>query len=90
MSEEAEFWNDLKEIKRDKKRDNTASSTALLQRLGALFESKNNGAHLVVQSGHNVVDFWPSTGLWIVRGEKTKRRGVRKLEAFIRKNWGES
>lgn len=32
---------------------------------------------------HHEVDFWPGTGLWIVRGEQQRWRGVRKLLAFV-------
>ena len=42
------------------------------------------GAHLIVQAGAHTIDFWPSTGLWMVRKQKTRHGGVRKLIQFIK------
>lgn len=56
-----------------KRAGNRESSTSELQRLGVEFESKNDGAHLIVE---NVLDFWPGTGLWINRRTHKRGRGV--------------
>ncbi len=83
MSEMSEVFGSIRAESQQKRADNREASASLLTRAGAVFESKNAGAHLVVLSGPNVVDFWPGTGLWIVRGAQAKLRGVRKLIAFI-------
>lgn len=57
------------------------SSAAMLRGAGIPFESRNGGAHLIVAGRY---DFWPGTGLWMARGDKAKRRGVRKLIARIK------
>ena len=44
--------------------------------------------HLIVLAGAKEVDFWPGTGLWIVRGTKDKRRGVRKLIEYVERQRG--
>lgn len=87
MGDMGDVFNAWREQKQAKRANNTKQSTALLQRAGVIFDSLNGGAHLVVQAGPSIVDFWPSTGLWIVRGRKTeKRRGVRKLIDFVERS----
>lgn len=83
MSELGETFAAWAEVKREKRASNTVHSTALLTGAGVIFDRHNGGAHLVVMAGPHTVDFWPSTGLWIVRKQGTKRRGVRKLIAFV-------
>jgi hypothetical protein len=83
MSDTIEMFNGLKAYKKEKKAGNRAQSAEILSRSGCVFESKNGGAHLIVLAGADVVDFWPGTGLWIVRSTKQQRRGVRKLVDFV-------
>ena len=85
MSEMGEYFAAWREVKQAKRASNTEQSTAILQRSGVTFSSPNGGAHLIVLAGPHVVDFWPSTGLWIIRKAKTnaRRRGVRKLVEFV-------
>lgn len=82
MGDMGEVFNDLKQVKKEKRAANTQSSTEILKAEGFTFLSLNGGAHLVV-AGNGIVDFWPSTGLWIVRGGK-KGRGVKNLIKFIK------
>lgn len=56
-----------KEASRDKRASNTVRSTQILVDHGIKFESKNNGAHLIVTGLNGLIDFWPSTGKYIVR-----------------------
>jgi hypothetical protein len=79
MSEMGEYFSVMRDLKKEKRAANTMSSTELIKSAGVAFESNNSGAHLVVTCCHGVTDFWPSTGLWIVRGQKKKHRGVVKL-----------
>jgi hypothetical protein len=62
-----------------KRRSNTESSTSIIEGSGIPFESKNNGAHLIVAGRW---DYWPSTGLFIDRETKKKGRGVFNLLHF--------
>lgn len=84
MGDMAEIFNDLREIKREKRRSNTAQSTRLLQHHGIEFVSHNGGIHLMLTSGDQAIDYWPSTGLWWIRGTSNKRRGVKKLIAYMK------
>lgn len=81
MSEMAEIFNAMREVKAQKRKANTISSTEWLQREGISFVSNNGGVHLIVG---NEIDFWPSTGLWMVRHTRIKRRGVRSLINFLK------
>lgn len=69
---------DEREERRQKKASNQAFSTDLLRKSGFAFQVFNGGVHLRVEKD---VDFWPSTGLWMHKGEK--KRGVRKLIKFL-------
>ena len=79
------FWRDVKAASQAKRANNRKSSPELLQEAGIPFEWKNGGAHLIVRTdGGHVVDFWPGTGLWIMRGSTQRHGGVRKLIKFCK------
>lgn len=90
-----DIWDayaDLRKMRQEKRANNREQSAALLTRAGIFFEAKNDGAHLIVIGGPFVIDFWPGTGLWIVRGKaedlSRKKRGVRNLIAFVERARG--
>ena len=85
MSEIGDDFAAIKKIQQEKRADNRAQSADILRAAGIAFTSNNDGAHLIVTAGHAVVDFWPGTGLWIVRGNATQKRGVRNLLKHISK-----
>lgn len=66
----------------EKRESNREQSTARLTREGVVFESKNDGIHLIVEGR---VDYWPSTGRWIERANRRRHRGIKSLLAFLRK-----
>ena len=80
MSEMGEMWRDLKKLRQEKRADNRENSAGWLTREGIPFESRSDGAHLIVTPPHGpLIDFWPGTGKWIVRGAKKHHRGVASL-----------
>ena len=81
-SEISEAYKFLKERSKAKKLSNIESSTLMLLDKGYDVEIKNNGVHLIVDWNDKTIDFWPSTGKWIVRGGKTSR-GVKGLIKYI-------
>ena len=85
MSQElADEYRSMDAIKKAKKASNLEQSTNLLKLEGIDFESKNNGVHLIVTDFNgNLIDFWPSTGKWIVRNGKTSR-GIQNLIRYIK------
>jgi hypothetical protein len=56
----------------------------LLTAAGVKFEWSNGGAHLIVHAPDGrVIDFWPGTSKWTIRGEAEVRRGgVKKVLAL--------
>jgi len=76
MSEVGEMFADHRKQGQEKRANNREQSTSLLQENGISFVKRNMGAHLIVSYEGIVVDFWPGTGKFIVRGEHKKRRGV--------------
>lgn len=73
-------WHAYKKQRAAKKFRNKETSTFMLKHAGVVFESKNNGSHLVIE---NRIDFWPGTGLWIERNTGTRRRGITHLLATL-------
>ena len=78
-----ELWKIMRERSREKRNSNKEQSTNLLVKNEIPFECKNNGNHLIIESNPKI-DFYPSTGLWRVRGENKNHRGVRSLLKYLR------
>ncbi|MDW6094020.1 hypothetical protein SBX64_15890 [Vibrio rhizosphaerae] len=78
-----------KEDSKVKKRENQKSSATMLDSNGIKYESKNGGNHLIVHGLSIVADFWPSTGKFIIRGDKRHFRGVRLLIKIARGHYTE-
>jgi len=64
------------------RRDNGALELCLAN---ISFEEKNFGAHLIVtiNDDYPLIDFWPGTGKWIVRGHKWTALGIDSLIEFV-------
>lgn len=61
----------VRKQRQEKRNHNKEQSTNLLRQAEISFESKNSGNHLIILSTPKI-DFYPSTGLWKVRGENKK------------------
>lgn len=81
-----EIMRSMKKDSQERRANNRASSTDLLRADGVEFDERNAGAHLIVPAGRDIVDFWPGTGLWIVRGSPVQHRGVHHLLRYIKKH----
>ena len=80
-----DFWRDVKAASQVKRANNRQSSPDMLRSAGVPFTSKNGDAHLIATTdGGHIVDFWPGTGLWIMRGSTKHHGGVRQLIAFCK------
>lgn len=78
-SEIVATWRALHVAHAAKRAANREASPEILARAGVAFESKNFGAHLIIEHGGRLVDFWPGTGLWIDRESRRRARGVKHL-----------
>ena len=82
-----EMWRDYHIARQAKRGENRERSTRILSSRGVLFDSRNGGAHLIIQAPGLRVDFWPGTGKYMSSlPSKTEGRGVfrllKSLQAF--------
>lgn len=78
---DSEMWHAVKNRGQEKRASNRENSASLLTQAGIPFQAHNASAHLVV-AGH--IDFWPGTGLWMVRKSNKRRYGVRGLINYVK------
>jgi len=79
MGDMGDVWRELNAQRQKKRADNRDASTRNLTAAGIAFETRNGGVHLIVHGAGLTVDFWPGTGLWVVRGMSKRCYGVRHL-----------
>ena len=79
MSESGEGFSEMKARRKARNLARKSKSTALLLILGIKFDSKNNGEQLIIMTSKGVIDFYPSTGLYINRASKHRQNGVNEL-----------
>lgn len=81
------LWEAFKERRgamREKRAANREDSAALLRERGVAFETRNGGAHLIVTHEDRTADFWPGTGLYVIRDGSGRGRGVMNLLRTLR------
>jgi negative regulator of replication initiation len=78
MNETNKMYREIKKEHSIKKKANLEYSTNLLKEKNIVFESRNDGLHLIVGNATKY-DFYPSTGLWVKRGSSKKQRGINGL-----------
>lgn len=78
-SEDFEMFRQRSIERRAKRASNRKMSHDMLVVAQIKFEVRNEGSHLVVFGKSCIIDFWPGTGLWIVRQQTPRRRGIRSL-----------
>ena len=64
-----------------------SSGASELVAAGIYFESKNEGAHLVVSIGNDgkpVADYWPGANHWRARKGGVRGRGAESLIAYLK------
>lgn len=84
MGDMAEGFRELRRISQEQRSHNRQSGRQRLQRCGVKFETRNDGAHLIVNHNGKAVDYWPGTGKWISRADRTRRgRGISQLLRFL-------
>lgn len=82
MSDIGDEYDELAQESKQRRSNNRNGSAQMLTDKEIPFESKNHGAHLVVEGSECFIDFWPGTGRWTSR-DGTKGFGVRKLITYI-------
>lgn len=85
MGDMGDIFNAMREEGKKNRERNRDFSPTLLDESGIKYDSSNGDAHLIVYvKGKPAIDFWPGTGLFIVRKNKKRKRGVRTLIAVVR------
>jgi hypothetical protein len=73
------FGEEMKQASVERRAGNRENSAAILVEREIAFDSKNDGAHLIVRHNGKTADFWPGTGKYSLRGTGVYRRGVFNL-----------
>lgn len=83
MSEVGELYKALRAHSRQKRASNRERGRLRLKALGIEYEERNYEAHLIVYPKCDaIIDYWPGTGKFKVRGSK-QGRGIRQLLKVI-------
>lgn len=85
MGDMGELFNEYRAMRREKRISNVQASIEILNSQNISYKMMNGTTHLLLLAGEEFIDFWPSTGLWISRETKAKKRGVFTLIKHIRK-----
>ena len=79
MNETTEMWKELRKSRQKYRAKMKVVNTAIIRRSWLPFEVLNNGETITFRvANHPKVDFFPSTGTWIVCGRNKKYRGGAK------------
>jgi predicted Ser/Thr protein kinase len=76
-------WALKRKEKKFRKEHNRLCSTLYLNEHGIQYKSFNKGGHLVITHNAHIIDFWPSTGKWVVRSTKQAYRGIKELVLWM-------
>lgn len=79
MGDMGDFFREVKQVKKLKRKSNMTYSTGKLDELGIKYESMNGGIHLIVEGAYSKIDFWPSTGRFYIRSKKKYSRGIKNM-----------
>lgn len=83
MGDMGEVWKATKDIRKAysaaKRLRNYEYAINTLRDNNISYLLKNDGYHLVINHNSNLIDYWPTTGKFSVRGSGSYHRGISKL-----------
>lgn len=82
MNEETELWAAYKAQQKLERAERRASAEQQLKDRGINYTVHNGGAHIVIEEGGAIFDYWPGNTRWRMRPQKSDF-GVGKLFAAI-------
>lgn len=88
MSDLADDFRALKEHRRkekEKRHSDSSEAREQIRREALDVEEKNNGLHWIVRTEKETIDFWPTSGRWMVRGNKAQGYDGRSLAKRLTK-----
>lgn len=83
MGDLAEDFAALRADSKARRANNRSKSADRLNEAGVRYLERSYGSHLIIETPMRI-DFWPGTGLWIIRNSNERGRGVDKLLARIK------
>lgn len=84
MSDEIyEYFTEKRKVQSDKRKANKEYGLGFLKRKNIPFVDLNSGAHIRLVFGEETIDFYPSTGLYILK-DGTRDRGIFNLWKLVR------
>lgn len=95
MSDYVETMRALQSAQREQKERSRILNTKMVELCHGTkhVASHNNGLHLIVTANNGrIIDVWPSTGKWMIRGEKNAagknvvRHGMINATIWLRQN----
>lgn len=85
MGEMGEIFREMTRQKKERKYHRKVKALHLLKENHVVYEELNNGYQLRINVDKDVViDYWPTTGRWIIRNKKACF-GVYSLLKFLRR-----
>jgi len=85
MGDMAEVWEGYAERSKVKRAKNREQSERILTQFKVPHSVHNHGAHIIIECAGQMIDFWPGTGKWIIRGGPDGKRGVMNLVTFYQR-----
>lgn len=82
MGEMIEVFKDLTRDRQSRAAQMRRLIPEELKRRGIVFTTHNEGAHLIVETNHGLVDYWPGTGKWKAR-DGVRGHGLDGLVAYM-------
>lgn len=84
MSEEVyQYFSEKRKVKSEKRKANKEYNLAFLKRKNIPFVDLNEGVHVRLVLDGETIDFYPSTGLYILK-DGTRGRGIFNLWKLVR------
>ena len=83
MGDVGEAWKDTKDIRKtyslQKRVRNYKYAINIFETNNISYLLNNNGYHLIVNHNDMVIDYWPTTGKFSIRGSGIYHRGINNL-----------
>jgi len=79
MGDMGDVFRAMRDDSKERRASNRKNGAQMLLDAGITFLEKSDGEHLIIETESQVIDLWPGTGKWTVRGSNKYQRGVRSL-----------
>lgn len=88
MGDMGEYWRDIKPVLKEKHKKHVArmgnSTSKNIERLGYPFTHYPENHQFAIETEKGVIDYWGTTGTWIVRKTRKRGKGLHSLREFLK------